>query len=521
MTNITCLFLLAALQSPVQDAIRGLASDDPEVRDRSQASLAEACRTSADARKAVRAAFAAATDPEAASRLSQIVAGIEWIRLANPPVKPRSGFHDLSDGKIAVVWGGASDETDGAVFDAATSQWRALAKAPIGPRVLSTTARAGDRLVVWSGGDHDAYARDGALYDLKTGKAEAVAGAPIAGRQDPATGVFGSRVLFWGGRLDPNDLIAARGPVQLMYTPPTYLDDGAIFDTATGKWETMVQAPIKGRDHAAIVWTGTRLFVWGGAREVNMTSDPAPLSDGAVYDGETKSWRTLPDSPLKGGWSRAFVVGRRVVVWNRGAGAAYDFDKDAWETVADCGIKGAEVVGFAKERLLVSKWPAFAAWDGKAWTRSPDIALEARVYARQAWDGDTLIVQGGHKVASPRYRYFDDGAAWRFGADKWKSIAACPLKAESRHWAAVAWTGTRLVVWGGEPLRGEKGRPEPVPFEDAAVYDLKTDAWSLVPRTATHAPDFVRNPRFVSLGDRLLVVDENAASATLFAPADE
>ena len=64
----------------------------------------------------------------------------------------------------------------------------------------------------------------------------------------------------------------------------------------------------------------------------------------------------------------------------------------------------------------------------------------------------------------------------------WRTLATPPLAA--RDDAAVAWTGSEVLVWGG-------GTYNSTPFADGAVYDPSTDSWTKMPETpltARHDP---------------------------------
>lgn len=80
-------------------------------------------------------------------------------------------------------------------------------------------------------------------------------------------------------------------------------------------WEEAVVSPLEQRSGALTVWTGKRLFVWGGIGE-------RPFADGAIYDPRTREWEPVAPSDLPprsravGTWS-----GREVIV---AGGRLYD-----------------------------------------------------------------------------------------------------------------------------------------------------------------------------------------------------
>jgi hypothetical protein len=74
------------------------------------------------------------------------------------------------------------------------------------------------------------------------------------------------------------------------------LGDGALYDPATDRWTPMsaANAP-SARTDATVAWTGRKLVVWGGAPQMG----GPPLSDGGIYDPKTDRWTHL-DAPPDG-----------------------------------------------------------------------------------------------------------------------------------------------------------------------------------------------------------------------------
>lgn len=79
------------------------------------------------------------------------------------------------------------------------------------------------------------------------------------------------------------------------------------------RWSVLPTAPITGRSSAVGVWTGTQLVIWGGASG----REGAVLhGDGAAYDPETRTWSSLPSSPLSARSQAASVwIGRSLFIW--------------------------------------------------------------------------------------------------------------------------------------------------------------------------------------------------------------
>lgn len=109
---------------------------------------------------------------------------------------------------------------------------------------------------------------------------------------------------------------------------------------------------------------------------------------------------------------------------------------------------------------------------GDHWTEIAPSGLCGRYHAAAAWTGSELVVWGGENCAgaacptalSP---HLGDGAAYRPAGDAWRRLAPSPLSARSP--AATAWTGTELLVWGGVSADGV--------LSDGAAYDPARDRW--------------------------------------------
>jgi N-acetylneuraminic acid mutarotase len=176
-------------------------------------------------------------------------------------------------------------------------------------------------------------------------------GAPSPRLMPTAVAWTGSRLLVWGGR------VATRSPGSLRL-----LGDGAQYDPAADRWTPMssVNAPSP-RTDATVAWTGRRLVVLGGASEVAGPSQ----RDGGIYDPATDRWTRLeaPSGDIElprgniGPLTRIMVApDGRVVFVPDGAGriAILDADQARWSIVnADAPGKRASFRAFLVGRRLI------------------------------------------------------------------------------------------------------------------------------------------------------------------------
>jgi N-acetylneuraminic acid mutarotase len=91
---------------------------------------------------------------------------------------------------------------------------------------------------------------------------------------------------------------------------PGELGDGAAYDPETNTWRTLPESPLAGRHSASVIWTGREMLVWGGS------TDWRTYRDGAAYDPVSDRWRTLPSAPISGRCHNAAVwTGSELIAW--------------------------------------------------------------------------------------------------------------------------------------------------------------------------------------------------------------
>ncbi len=153
---------------------------------------------------------------------------------------------------------------------------------------------------------------------------------------------------------------------------------------------------------------------------------------------------------------------------------------------------------------------------GTHWKEMSPSGLCGRYNAAQVWTGTQLLVWGGENCAGaacPTFRapHLVDGAAYTPATDRWRKLARSPLSGRAP--AAVAWTGTEMVVWGGVNADGF--------LADGAAYDPARDRW----RPLAGSPLTPRNrPMSAWTGRELLVwggndLDHGFADGAAYDPA--
>lgn len=120
----------------------------------------------------------------------------------------------------------------------------------------------------------------------------------------------------------------------------------------------------------------------------------------------------------------------------------------------------------------------------------PDAPIVARDDAGGAWTGSELIVWGGQGE--------HDGAAYDLASNHWREIAVAPLRQGVP--IATVWTGAEVLVWGGLPGGGGEG----------AAYNPATERW----RPIASAPiGLSRGNAVLTAPDSLIVLGSATAQA--------
>jgi hypothetical protein len=368
----------------------------------------------------------------------------EWVKLPDggPAAPPRPVPASASfDGTRFVV--GYGERT--ASFDLCGETWAAT-RAPAGARPADAGVDLGGARFI-AGFDPRRSSYDvlaGSRLVLPSGKEIR---APAAGAPPPRTfhvvAFDGRRFLVWGGF----------GP-----TPAgehQAFGDGAVLDTRSRRWRPMssVGSPAP-RFLPVSVWTGKRLLVWGGGKGVP-GREPTLFQDGAAYDPVRDVWSPMSaeDAPPPR-WKPVIVWTGKVMVLAGGGDSlvtggargrtdayVYDPQADRWSAV-DGAPKLAEA----------------------HWIRT-FVDIEGRVLFV-----DTLALQS-FGVLDPRSRRFDE--------------IPMPETLRDRSGVGAAWTGARLLLWGGyrqtpgyvnpcDNFRGPGGCDPPSPhfavFSDGWLY---------------------------------------------------
>lgn len=271
------------------------------------------------------------------------------------------------------------------------------------------------------------------------------------GAPSPRTGASwvwtGEKLLVWGGEL-------AAGVVS---------GSGAAYDPSANAWAPLGSLFVPSARHGASgVWSGTEFLVWGG-----FAGGSYP-EDGGRYDPATGEWRALPLAGAPDGRHE------HVALWTKGGMLLWS---------------GRNASGPLDSGALYT--PSMDRWTPLIVPRAPP----ARAGATAVWTGQRALVWGGlgtdGLLNSGGQLLFDDSGR----AVEWQEIPTDGAPAVRRGHTAV-WTGTVMLVWGGEDEEGNV-------LGDGAAFDPAKGTWSPIP--ALGAPEARRGHVAVWTGQEMLI----------------
>jgi hypothetical protein len=228
-------------------------------------------------------------------------------------------------------------------------------------------------------------------------------------------------------------------------------------EPAPDGWRRGSPGPLRHRDHAVVVWTGSELVIWGGDPDGDL---------GAAYDPAADRWRDIAPAPIParclgaGAWT-----GREVLVWGPActvpsgrsgfetAAAAYDPVADRWRELMTGPVVGVPVAPSAwtgREWIVVGTIGPTGAFDPEAgrWRELKPVPRVVPANSMVAfWSGREVLVFGteilekGPAVAGAVYRHW--AAALDPAANRWRNLPAPSLELA----ATAVWDGRRLIAW--------------------------------------------------------------------------
>jgi hypothetical protein len=211
------------------------------------------------------------------------------------------------------------------VFDPTSQEWRQIEDMPTQP-MEGVEAAVGDDTAYFVGGYPGAPT---AALDFETLEWRDITDLEQSSLED--------HVLVWTG----DTLIVVGG-----HSGPSQVDTVALYDPRSDTWTVSSPMPIVASERTDAIWTGEELIVWGGYATYGNEPDndgDFVIGDGAAYNPETDTWRTLSESPLGDRCDHTLTwTGTEMLVFGGlpvcgepnvlgyGDAALYDPESDSW-----------------------------------------------------------------------------------------------------------------------------------------------------------------------------------------------
>jgi hypothetical protein len=179
-------------------------------------------------------------------------------------------------------------------------------------------------------------------------------------------------------------------------------------------------------------WIGNRMLIWSGN----------PAVPGKFYNPATNTWSgatSTVGAPSERSSFSAVWTGAEMVVWG-----------------------GHSITPFVALNTGARYNPVTDTWTPTSTVGAPS----PRAGHRAVWTGRYMIVWGGDGLG---FTYTDTGGIYDPATDTWLGATSTVSAPSPRSAHAAVWTGTRLLVWGGE---------NPGKLGDGKFYDPETDTWS-------------------------------------------
>jgi galactose oxidase-like protein len=211
----------------------------------------------------------------------------------------------------------------------------------------------------------------------------------------------------------------------------------AAYQPSTGKWRKLAAPPLAGP--SVVVWTGSRVLIWGGGCCDDVTNR------GASYNPATNRWTALPVAPLAPRHADGVWTGRElIVVGGEAHGEKFYADAAAYNPST------------------------------RKWRKLPSLPAP-RIGASLTWTGKDVLVVGGERAyGAVPYR---SGYAYRPSTNRWRTLPAMDV---GRSGHVAVWTGSRLLVWGGYTRKAVNATPAK-PAHGLSL-NLANRKWSALPK---------------------------------------
>ncbi len=384
---------------------------------------------------------------------------------------------------------------------------------------LSTNANLGDASVIPSTattnfripgvfpcGGHTIYM---AIRDKRSGQLSTIVSRPVhyeCGQtfeheeivSNEATVLEGDRYVFTYGGLQyqPNVSSALRFVA---------IDRGMLYNLDSKSWQPVSSVNSPGRRlNPFAVWTGSEFLIWGGFGNYDARREEAidPRVDGGLYNPQTNAWRPIPAAPFSNPVSHSMVqfTGSQLIVFGGktdsstflSGGFVLDLATLTWRPMSQQNSPGFRLHGEPDtDRRINHRDSALSVWTGKKFI---------------VWGGRACIDDCSTGTPAP----VNTGAMYDLTSDSWTTMESVGAPT-ARDYHALHWTGSQMIVLGGEGSRNNLG----------AAFDPETDSngsWHSYPSIGATLTRYDRSEtQMLAFGQRAHTLEIAARGGQIYA----
>jgi N-acetylneuraminic acid mutarotase len=456
------------------------------------------------------------------------------VSLTNAPLA-RYDHTAVWTGTDVIIWGGYRPGdiilNSGGKYNPANDTWTptSISNAPTA-RYFHTAIWTGTAMIVWGGIDPTSFANTGGRYDPITDSWTTMnsANAPPGRIQHSATWI-GTEMVVWGGRIGAMGYLnsgAKYNPVSDTWTVTNTvntpaarfghsavwtgseviiwggwngnaLSDGARYNPSANTWIALsANNPPQARYSHSAIWTASEMIVWGG------NAFPGQGNSGSRYNPATNIWSpmSMTNAPSSRDTHTAIWTGDKMIVWGGGygetlnTGGQYDPTANTWTSVRTTNTPdgryehravwtGSEMIVWGGELNFPSATKSGGRYDPALDTWMPTSTVnapEGREAYTAVWTGTEMIVWGGW-YPQGYGGFLNSGGRYNPGTDNWTPTTLINAP-EERRWHSAVWTGSEMIVWGGEVVGGSG------PSNTGGRYNPSTDSWIATSTTGAPGP---------------------------------
>lgn len=217
---------------------------------------------------------------------------------------------------------------------------------------------------------------------------------------------------------------------------------------------TATSAPDARTAHSA-VWAGSEMIIWGGDDNNALTKN-----DGSRYNVQNDAWSATGSAgaPAPRSGHTAVWTDNEMLVWGGLTGAP-------------TFVTHGDGAGYA---------PQTDSWSGISLVAAPT----PRWGHTAVWTGTEMIVWGGFACIGCANGELGTGGRYDPATDSWTPISLNGAPAARGNHSAV-WTGTHMIVWGGE---NDGGNASLTLLDTGGAYDPVTDSWTALSTVSAPLP---------------------------------